>query len=80
VVLSVRCISSVSPRFCFRRHTFCFLPLAAILDSHVFYIKILRLFFRRNSPLVWEKLSVYGISEVVKFSDKACLGRAPIGN
>jgi hypothetical protein len=53
VVLSVRCISSVSPRFCFRRHTFCFLPLAAILDSHVFfYIKILRLFFRRNSPLV----------------------------
>jgi long-subunit acyl-CoA synthetase (AMP-forming) len=33
VVLSVRCISSVSPRFCFRRHTFCFLPLAAILES-----------------------------------------------
>jgi hypothetical protein len=33
VVLPVRCISSVSPRFYFRRHTFCFLPLAAILES-----------------------------------------------
>jgi hypothetical protein len=32
VVFPVRCISSVSPRFCFRRHTFCFLPLPAILE------------------------------------------------
>jgi hypothetical protein len=29
----LRCISSVSPRFYFRRHAFCFLPLAAILES-----------------------------------------------
>jgi hypothetical protein len=35
VVFPVRCISSVSPRFYFRRHTFCFLPLAAILESPV---------------------------------------------
>jgi hypothetical protein len=33
VVFSVRCVSSVSLRFYFRRHTFCFLPLAAILES-----------------------------------------------
>jgi hypothetical protein len=33
VVFPVRCISSISPRFHFRRHTFCFLPLAAILES-----------------------------------------------
>jgi hypothetical protein len=33
VVFPVRCISSVSPRFYFRRHAFCFLSLAAILDS-----------------------------------------------
>jgi hypothetical protein len=33
VVLSVRCISNVSPRFYFRRHAFCFLPLATILES-----------------------------------------------
>jgi hypothetical protein len=33
VVFPVRCISSVSPRFYFRRHAFCFLPLATILES-----------------------------------------------
>jgi hypothetical protein len=33
VVFPVRCISSVSPRFYFRKHTFCFLPLANILES-----------------------------------------------
>jgi hypothetical protein len=27
VVLPARCVSSVSPRFHLRRHTFCFLPL-----------------------------------------------------
>jgi hypothetical protein len=32
VVFPVRCISSVSPRFYFRRHAFCFLPLAAVLE------------------------------------------------
>jgi hypothetical protein len=33
VVFPVRCISSVSPRFYFRRYAFCLLPLAAILES-----------------------------------------------
>jgi hypothetical protein len=33
VVFPVRYISSVSPRFYFRKHAFCFLPLAAILES-----------------------------------------------
>jgi hypothetical protein len=33
VVFPVRCISSISPRFYFRKHAFCFLPLAAILES-----------------------------------------------
>jgi hypothetical protein len=32
VVFPVRCVSSISPRFYFRRHAFCFLPLAAILE------------------------------------------------
>jgi hypothetical protein len=35
VVFPVRCISSISPRFYFRRHAFCFLPLAAILEFWV---------------------------------------------
>jgi hypothetical protein len=30
VVLPARCVSSISPRFHYRRHAFCFLPLAAI--------------------------------------------------
>jgi hypothetical protein len=34
VVLPARCVSSISPRFHYRRHAFCFLPLAAILESH----------------------------------------------
>jgi hypothetical protein len=33
VALPARCVSNVSPRFHFRRHAFCFLPLAAILES-----------------------------------------------
>jgi hypothetical protein len=33
VIFPVRFISSVSPRFYFRRHAFSFLPLAAILES-----------------------------------------------
>jgi hypothetical protein len=33
VVLPARCVSSVSPRFHYRRHAFCFLPPATILES-----------------------------------------------
>jgi hypothetical protein len=33
VIFPARCISSVSPRFYFRKHTFCFLLLVAILES-----------------------------------------------
>jgi hypothetical protein len=35
VVLPARCVSSVSPRFHYRRHAFCFLPVAAILESKI---------------------------------------------
>jgi hypothetical protein len=38
VVLPARCVSSASPRFHYRRHTFCFLPLAAILEPPVYYL------------------------------------------
>jgi hypothetical protein len=33
VVFPVRSISSVSPRFYFGKHAFCFLPLVTILES-----------------------------------------------
>jgi hypothetical protein len=32
VVFPVRCISSISLRFYFRKHAFCFLPLVTILE------------------------------------------------
>jgi hypothetical protein len=38
VVFPVRCISSVFPRFYFRRHAFCFLTLVAILESSPFFM------------------------------------------
>jgi hypothetical protein len=33
VIMSAKCVSSISPRFHYRRLAFCFLPLAAILES-----------------------------------------------
>jgi hypothetical protein len=33
VVFPARCVSSISPRFHFRKHAFCFLPLVTILES-----------------------------------------------
>jgi hypothetical protein len=33
VVFPARCISSICPRFYFRKHGFCFLPLVTILES-----------------------------------------------
>jgi hypothetical protein len=33
VVFPAKCFSSISPRFYFRKHAFCFLPLVAILES-----------------------------------------------
>jgi hypothetical protein len=35
VVLPAKCVPSVSPRFHYRRHAFCFLPLAAFLESRL---------------------------------------------
>jgi hypothetical protein len=33
VIMPAKCVSSISPRFHYRRLTFCSLPLAAILES-----------------------------------------------
>jgi hypothetical protein len=43
VVLPATCVSSISPRFLYRRNAICFLPLAAILES--LYPKSLKLYF-----------------------------------
>jgi hypothetical protein len=44
VIMPVKCVSSVSPRFHCRRLAFCFLPLAAILE---FLLKLN--FYRKDS-------------------------------
>jgi hypothetical protein len=36
VIMPAKCVSSISPRFHYRRLAFCFLPLAAILEFHNF--------------------------------------------
>jgi hypothetical protein len=33
VIMPAKCVSSISPRFRYRRLAFCFLPLATILES-----------------------------------------------
>jgi hypothetical protein len=38
VILPAKCVSSISPRFHYRRLAFCFLPLATILESVIFYM------------------------------------------
>jgi hypothetical protein len=40
VIFPVRCISSISPRFYFRRHAFCFLPLTTILESPAYFFTL----------------------------------------
>jgi hypothetical protein len=37
VIMPAKCVSSVSPRFHYRRLALCFLPLATILESKVFF-------------------------------------------
>jgi hypothetical protein len=39
VILPAKCVSSISPRFHYRRLAFCFLPLATILESPPMYFK-----------------------------------------
>jgi hypothetical protein len=41
VTLPAKCVSSISPRFHYKRLAFCFLPLAAFLESLKLYSYIL---------------------------------------
>jgi hypothetical protein len=40
VIMPAKCVSSVSPRFHYRRLAFCFLPPAAILESLTMFFNI----------------------------------------
>jgi hypothetical protein len=41
VLFPIRYITSISPRFYFRKHAFCFLPLVSILESPPIFLNIL---------------------------------------
>jgi hypothetical protein len=41
VVFPARRISSISPRFYFRKHAFCFLPLVTILENLLAWIHLI---------------------------------------
>jgi hypothetical protein len=51
VVLPAKCVSGVSPRFHCRRLAFCFLPLAAILES-----PLVKIFNVSSCPLIFMRL------------------------
>jgi hypothetical protein len=51
VIMPAKCVSSVSPRFHYRRLTFCFLPLAAILESLSYFLNS-RQNFRANCKML----------------------------
>jgi hypothetical protein len=57
VIMPAKCVSSISPRFHSRRLAFCFLPLAAILESHHFFFVVLEIKLRKigkkNSFCSW---------------------------
>jgi hypothetical protein len=38
VIMPAKCVSSISPRFQYRRLAFCFLPLATILESSLWFV------------------------------------------
>jgi hypothetical protein len=39
VIMPAKCVSCISPRFHYMRFAFCFLPLAAILESPIFFLR-----------------------------------------
>jgi hypothetical protein len=48
VIMPAKCVSSVSPRFHYRRLAFCFLPLATILEFPLFMLLNISSLFGNN--------------------------------
>jgi hypothetical protein len=69
VIMPAKCVSSVSPRFHYRRLTFCFLPLAAILE------KIQVLLF---VCLIIAMKSIYKTSTHSKITEKDIMKAIPL--
>jgi hypothetical protein len=57
--MPAKCVSSVSPRFHYRRVAFCFLPLAAILESSL--CTLLKIYFFNPSRILSSFFFHFGI-------------------
>jgi hypothetical protein len=64
VIMPAKCVSSVSPRFHYRRIAFCFLPLATILEfsaptskTDVFLLRDTSVSSSQQNRPVWNKMS-----------------------
>jgi hypothetical protein len=64
VIIPAKCVSSFFPRFHYRKLTFCFLPLAAILEFLRQYILDLSI----NVPILEKTIRVTG-DEVKKIGE-----------
>jgi hypothetical protein len=73
VIFPARCISSISPRFYFRKHAFCFLPLAAILESYI----AKQLFGKIAKDFFFNLISLYKIQVFYLSFQKVGFGSNP---
>jgi hypothetical protein len=73
VIMPAKCVSSVSPRFHYRRLTFCFLPLAAILESPAFILLILSQEIYAIVNLIFKFINFYTIFITVFLTKYMCL-------
>jgi hypothetical protein len=68
VALPARCVSSISPRFHFRRHAFCFLLLAAILESSK--VAILKHSDKNKGKMKRSKWNIQDLCNTIKRSNQ----------
>jgi hypothetical protein len=65
VIMPAKCVSSIAPRFHYRRLAFCFLPLAAILASLI-------LTFVLSFCSTAENILFQGLNSCLYFFNQSC--------
>jgi hypothetical protein len=63
VIMPAKCVSSVSPRFHYRRLSFCFLPLATIVESPISYLNQIKCLFSKTEIRKVNKVLSVGLFE-----------------
>jgi hypothetical protein len=65
VIMPAKCVSSVSPRFHYRRLAFCFLPLAAILEFPLFWSSVYYLERRKRGDSIQDTIQPNKVLKIV---------------